>query len=138
VFHGVVVPDCTPVSPASRWLERRITCTPYDPADARRLVAASGVAHPTLHVVVGPGSDDRRLAEFIQAQEAAVGIEVVIDPARGDETETGHFEARLANWAGAMTLTATSTGSWPPTDRGTTPATRTHASTSSCAMRERR
>src|SRR5262249_13476421 len=58
----------------------KVPCTAYDPKDAKRLVATSGFSHPTVHLLTPNGTDMIRLAQFIQAQEAVVGIDVVIDP----------------------------------------------------------
>ena len=54
-------------------------CTPYDPADARKLVAASGIPHPTVRLLAPDATDKVRLSQFVQGEEAAVGINVVID-----------------------------------------------------------
>ena len=50
VFGGFYQPSCTPVPPANtKWFGAiKVPCTPYDPADARRLVARSGIANPTV------------------------------------------------------------------------------------------
>jgi peptide/nickel transport system substrate-binding protein len=81
VFHGLVQPDCLETSPANRRWRAALTipCTPYDPADARKLVARSGFTNPTVHLLVASVLDRLTLAQFIQAEEAAVGINVVID-----------------------------------------------------------
>jgi peptide/nickel transport system substrate-binding protein len=103
VFGGLVQPSCTPVAPSDvAWYDAtKIPCTPYNPRDARELVAASGISNPTVHLsVVGAGL----LPQFIQAQEAAVGINVVID---STDTATlmaqelsGNFDACLTGFAG--------------------------------------
>ena len=74
---GQSVPDCTPVSPASPAFDPTISCTPYDPAHARNLVAKSGFSNPTVRLLTVGASNT--LAQFIQAAAAAVGINVVID-----------------------------------------------------------
>jgi peptide/nickel transport system substrate-binding protein len=79
VFGGVTQAGCTPVAPASPTFDASIECTPYNPADARKLVAQSGFSNPTVHLLAPNLTDMLRLAQFIQAQEAAVGIDVVID-----------------------------------------------------------
>jgi ABC-type transport system substrate-binding protein len=56
-------------------------CTPYDPADAKRLVARSGFPTPTVRLLTNTTADFQKLAPFIQAEEAAVGINVVIESA---------------------------------------------------------
>src|SRR5262249_50018698 len=103
VYGGVAQPGCTPVSPSSPWYDESVEelCTPYDPADARKLVAASGIRDPTLHLHVSDDADGLRLAQFIQAQEQAVGIDVEID--NGPEASSkGYFEALIGDWAGGI------------------------------------
>jgi peptide/nickel transport system substrate-binding protein len=104
VFGGQVLAGCTPVSPASTWFDASVQCTPYKPADAKKLVAASGVSSPTVQLLTQNLTEQLLLAQFIQAQEAAVGINVVIDTA---DTATalarataGHYDAFLNNWSG--------------------------------------
>jgi peptide/nickel transport system substrate-binding protein len=81
VFGGLFQPSCSAIPPANiAWYEgTKIPCTPYDPGHAKRLVAASGFRHPTVHLLTRDPTDELRLAQFIQAQEAAVGIKVVIE-----------------------------------------------------------
>jgi peptide/nickel transport system substrate-binding protein len=102
VMLGAVQPGCTPVAPSSAWFDGSIPCTPYDPAHAKKLVAASGIRNPTLHLRVGSDDDTRRLAQFIAVSEKAVGIEVVIDTdASGSSGITaGRYESVLGAWAG--------------------------------------
>jgi peptide/nickel transport system substrate-binding protein len=106
VFGGLVQPGCTPVSPAeTEWFDASIRCTPYNPADARRLVVASGFSNPTVHLLTPNATDMLRLAQFIQAQEAAVGINVVIDSADNatvlSRAASGNFDAYLSNFGGS-------------------------------------
>lgn len=104
VFGDHVLPGCTPVSPASTWFDARFKCTPYNPADAKRLVAASGVSSPTVHLLTQNLTDQLLLAQFIQAQEAVVGINVVIDAADPATTVAratkGNYDAYLNSWSG--------------------------------------
>jgi peptide/nickel transport system substrate-binding protein len=82
VFDGLFAPSCT-IIPASNtaWYDgTKVPCTPYDPKDAQHLVATSGFPHPTVHLLTPNATDMIGLAQFIQAQEAAVGIDVMIDP----------------------------------------------------------
>jgi peptide/nickel transport system substrate-binding protein len=103
VFGGNVQPGCTPVSPASPWYAS-IQCTPYDPANAKRLIAQSGFLHPTVHLLTPNAGDNPRLAQFIQAEEAAVGINVVIDStdnvAAQAQEQSGNYDAHLGGWRG--------------------------------------
>jgi peptide/nickel transport system substrate-binding protein len=106
VFGGLEQPSCTPIAPPdTAWYEAtRVPCTPYDPADARKLVAASGIANPTVHLLTSTALDFIQLAQFIQAQEAAVGINVVIDPSDNvtvlARQQSGNFDTSLWSYAG--------------------------------------
>jgi len=101
VFGGLMQVSCTPIAPANTaWYEAtRIPCTPYDPAHARKLVAASGFPHPTVHLLTAGTTDNLLLAQFIQAQEQEVGIDVVIEstdnPTDVARRTSGAFEADL-------------------------------------------
>src|SRR4051794_30219800 len=74
VFGGTVLPGCTPISPSSAWYDPSVKCTPYNPAQAKKLVQQSGVSSPTVHLMVPTGSVALRQAQFLQSEEQAVGI----------------------------------------------------------------
>jgi len=103
VFGGLYQPSCTLVAPAdAAWYDAtKVPCTPYDPKDAKKLVAAAGFQNPTVHLLVRNTTDRLRLAQFIQAQEAAVGINVVIDSTDSvtelSRRATGSFDADVAS-----------------------------------------
>jgi peptide/nickel transport system substrate-binding protein len=96
------VPSCTPIEASDKpWFQlTKVKCTPYDPRDAKRLVEKSGIPAPTVQLLAGP--NDTVLAQFIQAEEAAVGINVVIDQTGNTTTgqTTGQFDAALDSWSG--------------------------------------
>jgi peptide/nickel transport system substrate-binding protein len=107
VFDGLVQPACSPVSPANAvWFDASIQCTPYNPKDAKKLVAASGFPNPTVHLMTRNSTDRVRLAQFIQAEEAAVGINVVIDATDNTTTNaraaSGSYETFLQAWSGGV------------------------------------
>jgi peptide/nickel transport system substrate-binding protein len=80
VFGGAAEPGCTAIPPAAvQWYDPTIPCTPYDPKDARRLVVSSGYPTPTVHLLTPNSIGLPLLAQVIQSEEAAVGINVVID-----------------------------------------------------------
>jgi ABC-type transport system substrate-binding protein len=91
-------PTCTVVPPNdTEWYaQAKVPCTPYDPRDAKKLVASSGYPTPvTVHLlIVGNSSVE---AQVIQAEEAAVGFNVVIDfravPAFVAAVYGGQFDA---------------------------------------------
>jgi peptide/nickel transport system substrate-binding protein len=92
VFAGTTQTGCTPMSPASPTFDETIPCTPYNPSDARKLVAQSGISNPTVHLGAGSQTEQVQLAQFIQAEEAAVGINVVIDAGGTSIAATGNFD----------------------------------------------
>jgi peptide/nickel transport system substrate-binding protein len=84
VFDGRDKPSCTLIPPSDTlwYAATKVPCTPYGPADAKRLVAASGYSTPiTVHLLTSNGTQNVLLAQFIQSEEAAVGFNVVIDTA---------------------------------------------------------
>jgi peptide/nickel transport system substrate-binding protein len=99
VAYGTgAAPTCTVVPPNdTEWYAQiKVPCTPYDPKDAKKLVAASGYPTPiTVHLlIVGSSSVE---AQVIQAEEAAVGFNVVIDfqavPSFVSAILSGNFDA---------------------------------------------
>src|SRR5262245_36957845 len=82
VFGGTNVPGCTPLSPAAGtwYATTTVPCTPYDPARARTLVQQSGIADPTVQLLFTGSVQGQILGEFLQAEEKAVGIDVVLTP----------------------------------------------------------
>jgi peptide/nickel transport system substrate-binding protein len=103
VLAGEMIPDCTPVSPATAWFDRTIACTRHDPAEARRIVRAANISNLTIHLLSTNLTDEVRMATAIQAQEAAVGINVVPDivdaATRNARVAAGKYEARVGpNW----------------------------------------
>lgn len=104
VYGGQMQVTCTMIPPANTlWYEAtKVPCTPYNPSDAKRLVAASGFSNPTLHLLTSNLTDALRRAQFIQAQEAAVGINVVIDSTDAATVvarrNSGNFDANLGGF----------------------------------------
>jgi peptide/nickel transport system substrate-binding protein len=101
VFGGLNVPGCTPLSPATgSWFDRTIQCTPYDPAEARKLVQQSGIPNPTVQMTYPSSVQYQVLAEFLQSEEAAVGINVQLDPQDattvGARENAGNYQTYLA------------------------------------------
>jgi peptide/nickel transport system substrate-binding protein len=100
VFDGFYQPSCSPVPPANtKWFDAiKVPCTPYDPADAKRLVAKSGIANPTVDLTTATSPDAILLGQFIQAEERAVGINVVVDPSSTGRLVPGTFDADLTGF----------------------------------------
>jgi peptide/nickel transport system substrate-binding protein len=106
VFGGTVLPGCTPLSPSSAWYDASVHCTPFNVAGAKKLVAASGISNPTVHMMVPTGSVALRQAQFMQAEEAAVGIKVVIDSTDFvtslSKADAGTYETFQIGWSGRV------------------------------------
>ncbi len=106
VFDGAGVPDCTPISPTSTAIyDPAIRCTPYNPVAAKKLVAESGIQNPTVAL---DSVGNTTLDEFIQAEEAAVGINVTIttisEPTMVALQSAGNFDAMVTAWTGSPAL----------------------------------
>ena len=106
VFGGTVLPGCTPISPSSVWYDPSVKCTPFNPTDAKKLVAASGVSNPTVHLMVPTGTVALRQAQFLQSEEKTVGINVVIDSTDFvtslSKADAGTYETFQIGWSGRV------------------------------------
>jgi peptide/nickel transport system substrate-binding protein len=101
-----VLPGCTPISPSSAWYDPSVKCTPYNPTQAKKLVQQSGVSNPTVHLMVPTGSVALRQAQFMQSEEQAVGINVVIDSTDFvtslSKADAGTYETFQIGWSGRV------------------------------------
>jgi peptide/nickel transport system substrate-binding protein len=106
VFGGTVLPGCTPLSPSSSWYDASIKCTPFNPTEAKKLVAASGISNPTVHLMVPTGTAPLRQAQFMQSEEAAVGIHLVIDSTDFvtslSKADAGTYDTFQIGWSGRV------------------------------------
>jgi peptide/nickel transport system substrate-binding protein len=106
VFGGTVLPGCTPISPSSAWYDPSVQCTPYNPTQAKKLVQQSGVSSPTVHLMVPTGSVALRQAQFLQSEEQAVGINVVIDSTDFvtslSKADAGTYDTFQIGWSGRV------------------------------------
>ena len=106
VFGGTVLPGCTPISPSSAWYDPTVKCTPYNPALAKTLVQKSGVSNPTVHLMVPTGTVALRQAQFLQAEEEAVGIHVTVDSTDFvtslSKADAGTYDTFQIGWSGRV------------------------------------
>src|SRR3954451_13562835 len=104
VFGGTVLPGCTPISPSSAWYDPSVKCTPYNPAQAKKLVQQAGVSNPTIHLMVPLGTVNLRQAQFMQSEEEAVGIHLVIDSTDFvtslSKADAGTYDTFQIGWGG--------------------------------------
>ena len=106
VFGGTVLPGCTPISPSSAWYDPSVKCTPYNPTQAKKLVQESGISNPTVRLMVPTGTVALRQAQFLQSEEQAVGINVVIDSTDFvtslSKADAGTYETFQIGWSGRV------------------------------------
>ena len=106
VFGGTVLPGCTPISPSSAWYDSSIKCTSYNPTQAKKLVAQSGISNPTVHLMVPTATAALRQAQFIQSEEAAIGIKIVIDSTDFvtslSKADAGTYDTFQIGWSGRV------------------------------------
>jgi peptide/nickel transport system substrate-binding protein len=106
VFNHTVLPGCTPISSSSSWFDKSIKCTGYNPTQAKQLVKQSGISSPTVNLMVPTGTVALREAQFIQAQEAAVGIKVNVQSTDFvtalSKADAGTYDAFLIGWSGRV------------------------------------
>jgi peptide/nickel transport system substrate-binding protein len=102
-WDGVAIPSCTliPASDTEWYPQTKVPCTPYDPKGAKRLVEASGYPTPiTVHLLI-PAAGNQLESQVIQSEEAAVGLDVVIDSVASATynaaINAGHFDAFQIN-----------------------------------------
>jgi peptide/nickel transport system substrate-binding protein len=107
VYNGAQAVDCLPFPIQSPYRPDNPGCTPYDPAGAKRIVAASGYRTPipvTLMIPADSGVD--RLAQVIQSMEDQVGFAVTIKSVEFTSSlaaaRSGNFDTFLIGWSGRL------------------------------------
>jgi peptide/nickel transport system substrate-binding protein len=111
VFGGLNQPDCYPIAPVSPWYEpttKGLACDLHANLNlAKQLVKASGIANPTVSLMLG-GTDpvNARLGQVIQSMEAAAGIKVTVTPTQFttalNRADAGTFDAFAVGWSGRV------------------------------------
>jgi peptide/nickel transport system substrate-binding protein len=111
VFNGLNQPDCYPIAPVSPWYKpttKGLTCDVHaNVTQAKALVKASGIASPTVNLMLG-GTDpvNARLGQVIQSMEAAVGIKVTLSPTEFttalNRADAGTFDVFAVGWSGRV------------------------------------
>jgi peptide/nickel transport system substrate-binding protein len=111
VFNGLNQPDCYPIAPVSPWYKpttQGLACNLHaNDAVAKQLVKASGIANPSVNLMLG-GTDpvNARLGQVIQSMEAAVGIKVTVQPTEFttslNRADAGTFDTYAIGWSGRV------------------------------------
>jgi peptide/nickel transport system substrate-binding protein len=107
VYNGAESVDCLPLPVQSPFRPANPGCTPYDPAGARQIVAASGVKMPVpVSLMIPANSGVDRLAAVIQSMEAKAGFAVTIKSVEFTSSlaaaKAGRFDTFLIGWSGRL------------------------------------
>ena len=108
VFRGQFAPACGPISPASPLSsDQAQACPAYDPDAAQDILARAGVQTPVrIEMMIGTDAQARRLGEAIQAQAAAGGFEIELNPtefsAALDLGDQGRYQSFQIGWSGRV------------------------------------
>ena len=107
VYQGQFVPGCTPISPVSPDATG-IRCPARNVAQAKRLVAQSGVKTPIkVKLVVQSGDTEQtRLGTLIKSEAQAAGFDVSVQQTEFTpaltQAQSGKFEAFQIGWSGRL------------------------------------
>ncbi|WP_020576315.1 ABC transporter substrate-binding protein [Actinopolymorpha alba] len=107
VYNGANAVDCLPFPMQSEFRPEKPACTPYDPAQAKKLVQASGEKTPIpVDLMIPAGSGADRLAQVIQSMAEKVGFAVRIKPQEFISAlaaaRAGKFDTFLIGWSGRV------------------------------------
>lgn len=106
VYDGTNPPGCSPVSPSDKTYYTKIKCSPHNLAEAKQLVAASGVPTPIkLTLLVQTGAQTVLEGQVIASEAAQAGFDISVEPLAGDEAVVeaeagGTFEMYADAWSG--------------------------------------
>jgi peptide/nickel transport system substrate-binding protein len=106
VYDGNDKPACSPISPSNKTYYTNIKCTPHNVAEAKQLVAESGVPTPIkLTLLVATGAQYVLAGQVIAAQAKQAGFDITVEPLGGDEAVVqaeagGSFEMYQDQWSG--------------------------------------
>jgi peptide/nickel transport system substrate-binding protein len=107
VYSGLDQPDCSPLPPNSPYRDKAVTCPARDVAQAKRLVAASGVKTPVPVTLTVPNdATNERLGQVVQQMAKETGFDVKVSPidfATGlEQGAAGKFDAMATGWSGRI------------------------------------
>jgi peptide/nickel transport system substrate-binding protein len=106
LFNGLAVPDNQPQAPANPFHAPERPLQPRDLAKAKALIKASGVANPSLELMVVNSSDQTQLAQMLQSMEKEAGIELKLQTLEFQtllsRQRDGNYQASLIGWSGRV------------------------------------
>ena len=106
LFAGNGVPDNQPQPVGNPFHSPDRPMKPRDVARAKELVKASGVAHPSLELMVVNTSEQTQLAQMLQSMAAEAGIEIKLKTLEFQtllsQEAKGDYQASLIGWSGRV------------------------------------
>jgi len=104
VFNGEFAPGNQWEPPSSPWYVKDMPIPPRDVAKAKALLAAAGVPHPSITMLVANNTELQRAAQVIQAMAAEAGFDLKLQAVEFtsslDMATRGEFEITLGGWSG--------------------------------------
>jgi peptide/nickel transport system substrate-binding protein len=107
VYNGLYEPDCSPLPLNSPFRSKSTACSTRDVAQAKQLVAKSGVKTPIpVKLMVPNDATNERLGQVIQQMTKETGFNVSVLPidfATGlEQGAAGTFDAMVTGWSGRV------------------------------------
>ena len=106
VFDGNGVPGNQPVVFTSPYYAPNRPVMPPDIAKARTLIQASGIAHPTLDLMVQNSADQVQVGQMLQSMAKDAGIAINLQAIEFQtqlaRQASGSFQASLIGWGGRV------------------------------------
>ena len=107
VFNGQVTPDCSPLPTQMAFRPDDITCSKFDPDEAKKILEDSGETLPIpVELLIPARPTDQKSAEVIQQMANDVGFDVTIKPVEFvsalEAARAGRFEMFLIGWSGRI------------------------------------
>jgi peptide/nickel transport system substrate-binding protein len=107
VYNGLNQPDCSPLPLNSPFRDKSQTCSTRDVAQAKQLVAKSGVKTPIpVKLQVPNDATNERLGQVIQQMTKETGFNVSVQPidfATGlEQGAAGKFDVMVSGWSGRV------------------------------------
>jgi peptide/nickel transport system substrate-binding protein len=107
VYNGLYRPDCSPLPLDSPFRDKSQTCSNRDVAQAKQLVAKSGVKTPIpVKLTVPNDATNERLGQVIQQMTKETGFNVSVQPidfATGlEQGAAGTFDVMVSGWSGRI------------------------------------
>lgn len=105
VFQGANVPDCIGLPMQSKFRPDDLTCTPFDPDEAKKILEESGEKLPiSVKMMYGTNPVAQKTVEVIKQMADEVGFDVEPEPIEFlsalERGRSGDFEAMLQGWSG--------------------------------------